>query len=172
MLESNNQAINQGVEQKVKSYLKHKFENIGGKFITVPEPYTSKTCPVCGKDGKFYVNTETGAFICFRASCDTQGGLRDLIKLLGDTENGVNIETSEKPREIQDPEPIALEPVEDYHKNLLEKYSPLEKYFAETRGYTVETVKGFKLGWDGRNILIPIFDEQGNLLETTGSGRP
>ena len=116
-------------------------------------------CPVCGESNKFYVNTETGAFICFRGSCDTQGGLKDLIKLLGDTEDKVSIEVSEIPREIQDPEPISPETVEGYHQSLLERYGSLEKYFTEKRGYTIETIKEFKLGCGGRCITIPIFNE-------------
>ena len=122
------------------------------------------TCPVCGKDDKFYVNTETGEYICFRASCDTKGGWKDLIKLLGDTEDKVSIEVSEIPREIQDPEPIPSEVVDKCHQTLLGIYNSLEKYFSEKRGYTIETIKEFRLGWGGRNILIPIFDEQGNCV--------
>ena len=122
------------------------------------------SCPVCGRENKFYVSVETGAFKCFRASCDTQGGCKDLIKLLGDTEDKVSIEVSEMPREIQDPEPISPETVEEYHQSLLERYGSLEKYFTEKRGYTIETIKEFKLGWGGCSITIPIFDEQGNCV--------
>jgi hypothetical protein len=121
-------------------------------------------CPVCGVSSKFYVNVETGAFICFRGSCGIQGGLKDLIKLLGDEGKEVDITVSEKPREIQDPEPITPEVVEEYHQALLKNYSPLEKYFTEKRGYTIETIKKFKLGWGGRSITIPIFDEKGNCV--------
>lgn len=45
----NNQAISQGCEQKVKGYIEYKFEAIGGSVRSIPEPYTSKTCPICGK---------------------------------------------------------------------------------------------------------------------------
>lgn len=145
----------------ILSYLDSK--NINYKLTSGNQEATFP-CPVCGGKNKFYVNVETGAFICFRGSCDTQGGLRDLIKLLGETEGGVNVETSEKPREIQDPEPIAIEVVEEYHKILLDRYGSFEKYFVEKRGYTLETIKKFKLGWDGRNITIPIFDEKGNCV--------
>lgn len=121
-------------------------------------------CPACGGKDKFYVNTEMGAFICHRASCDTQGGWKDLIKLLGDTEGEINIEVPERPRDIQDPEPISLETVEEYHQKLLAGYSSFEKYFTEKRGYSIETIKRFKLGWSGRSITIPILDEQGSCV--------
>lgn len=120
-------------------------------------------CPICGGD-KFYVNTETGAFICFRASCDTRGSWKDLVGLLGDTEGEINIEVPEKPREIQDPEPISPETVEEYHQSLLRGYISFEKYFTEKRGYTIETIKKFRLGWDNRCILIPIYNERGNCI--------
>lgn len=122
------------------------------------------SCPACGEKNKFYVNTETGAFICFRGSCDTQGGLKDLVKLLGDEGNEVNIKVSKRPREIQDPEPIAPEIVEEHHKILLDRYGSFEKYFTDKRGYTIETIKHFKLGWGNRCILIPIIDEKGNCV--------
>ncbi len=122
------------------------------------------TCPACGKANKFYVNTSTGAYICFRGSCDTQGGLKDLIELLGDSGKEVNIKVSKKPREIQDPEPIDPEVLEEYHKTLLERYSSFKDYLEGKRGYTIGTVKQFKLGWGNRSILIPIFDEKGNCV--------
>lgn len=121
-------------------------------------------CPACGKVNKFYVNTDTGAFICFRGSCDTQGGLKGLIELLGDKGKEVEIKTSKRPREIQNPEPIAPEIIEECHKTLLDRYSSFKSYLEDKRGYTIETVKQFKLGWGNRCLLIPIFDEKGNCV--------
>ena len=41
------------------------------------------SCPSCGgSPGKFSVNTETGAYICFLGSCGIRGSVKDLIKLL------------------------------------------------------------------------------------------
>ncbi len=121
-------------------------------------------CPVCGKINKFYVNTGTGAFICFRGSCETQGGLKDLIELLGDSGKEINIKVSKKPREIQDPEPIDIKVVEENHKTLLERYDSFKDYLEGKRGYSTETVKQFQLGWGNRSVLIPIFDEKGNCV--------
>mgnify|MGYP001564999919 FL=1 len=121
-------------------------------------------CPVCGEKGKFYVNTENGAFICFRGSCDTKGGWKDLVKLLGDSEGSINIDAQEEPRDIQDPEPIPSEIIEEYHQSLLNSYTSFEKYLTEKRGYTIETIKKFKLGWGNRCLLIPIYDEKGNCV--------
>jgi len=129
----------------------------GNKEATFP-------CPKCGEKNKFYVNVDTGAFICFRGSCDTQGGLKDLVELLGDKTSEVDIKTSDKAHEIKDPEPIPQEVIDEYHRILLERYESFKKYFTEERGYSVETVKQFKLGWGSQRILIPIFDEKGNCV--------
>ena len=44
----NNQSIVQHPEQKLLSYIRYKFEDIGGIVKTIPEAYTSRTCPYCG----------------------------------------------------------------------------------------------------------------------------
>jgi putative transposase len=43
----NNQQIQQNPEQKLKKYIVYKFEGMGGIVETVPEKYTSQTCPGC-----------------------------------------------------------------------------------------------------------------------------
>jgi len=48
----NNQAISQGPEQRLRKYFQYKMEDIGGRVVTVPEPYSSKTCPKCGARSK------------------------------------------------------------------------------------------------------------------------
>ncbi len=42
-----NQKISQNPEQKLKNYIKYKFEGISGQVNIVPEPYTSRKCPCC-----------------------------------------------------------------------------------------------------------------------------
>lgn len=44
----NNQKVVQHPEQRLLSYIKYKFEDIGGVVKTTPESYTSRTCPECG----------------------------------------------------------------------------------------------------------------------------
>lgn len=44
----NNQSIVQNPDQRLRKYIKYKFENTGGTVNLIPEPYTSKTCPNCG----------------------------------------------------------------------------------------------------------------------------
>jgi putative transposase len=43
----NNQQTQQNPEQKLKWYIKEKFESVTGRFEIIPEDYTTKTCPVC-----------------------------------------------------------------------------------------------------------------------------
>ena len=45
----NNQSIQQNPDQKLRKYVQDKFEVIGGTCSLVPEYYTSKTCPKCGR---------------------------------------------------------------------------------------------------------------------------
>jgi putative transposase len=45
----NNQKIAQYPEQQLLKYVQYKFEEIGGVVETTPEPYTSRTCLVCGE---------------------------------------------------------------------------------------------------------------------------
>ncbi|MGL5049648.1 MAG: DnaB-like helicase C-terminal domain-containing protein [Fusobacteriaceae bacterium] len=45
-----------------------------------------EVCPFCGKDkGKFYLQKDTGKFICHSASCGEKGGLKKLAEKLGIT---------------------------------------------------------------------------------------
>ncbi|KKQ74589.1 MAG: Transposase, IS605 OrfB family [Candidatus Woesebacteria bacterium GW2011_GWB1_38_5b] len=43
----NNQQVQQNPEQRIKSYVKEKFECISGQVNIVSEAYTSQTCPCC-----------------------------------------------------------------------------------------------------------------------------
>ena len=44
----NNQQVQQSPEQKLRNYVQYKFESVGGIVATVPEHYTTQTCPRCG----------------------------------------------------------------------------------------------------------------------------
>ncbi len=44
---ANNQKITQNPEQKLKEYIRYKFESVGGKCEIIPEYNTSRTCPSC-----------------------------------------------------------------------------------------------------------------------------
>lgn len=40
----------------------------------------------------------------------------------------------------------------------------LMRWFADKRGFTVETIETFQLGWDGERVTIPVRDEKGTLV--------
>lgn len=124
------------------------------------------TCPNCGaSNSKFYVNVETGAFICFRASCGIKGGPKKLIELLGGNSEETKLQVSERARNVQEPEPIPEEAVEDYYKNLLSHLPQLQDYFIKKRGYAKETLNRFRLGWDSQgHWVIPIRNEKGECV--------
>jgi len=48
---------------------------------------------------------------------------------------------------------------QQYHKALMGLTGPIRDMLRERRGITDETLKAFKLGWDGDRITIPIYDE-------------
>ena len=54
------QMVQQFPEQQLKKYVIEKFESIYGEAEVKPEPYTSQTCPICGKRHK----TSTRVYKC------------------------------------------------------------------------------------------------------------
>ena len=63
---NNNQKITQNPEQKLKNYIKYKFDDISGRTNIVPEPYTSQTCPCCGTRKK----QQNRRYICENENCE------------------------------------------------------------------------------------------------------
>jgi putative transposase len=69
-----NQVITQNPEQKLRKFIKYKFESTGGIERQIPEPYTSVTCPSCGKHN----STKTRNYKCscnFRYDRDGVGSV-------------------------------------------------------------------------------------------------
>jgi len=58
--------------------------------------------------------------------------------------------------------PLNPQLVEEYHAKLL-KAPEVLNWIIEKRGLTIETIKRFKIGWDGLRNTIPIYDENGVL---------
>ena len=51
-----------------------------------------------------------------------------------------------------------------YHNTLMNLTGPIRDVLVERRGLVDETLKTFKLGWDGERITIPIYDEYNTLV--------
>ena len=109
-----------------------------------------KYCPQCkgggGDKETFSVNLETGAFKCFRASCDYHGHFVELARDFGFK---LDDEQERKYRKLPQPKieskPKAIE-------------------WLEKRGISSDVVKRYKITVqkDNDNILVfPFYDEQG-----------
>ena len=109
-----------------------------------------KYCPQCQGGGKdketFSVNLETGAFKCFRSSCDYHGHFVELARDFGFKLEDEKQKTYRKlPQPKIESKPKAIE-------------------WLEKRGIDADVVKKYKITVqkDNENILVfPFYDEQG-----------
>src|SRR4030042_2444368 len=109
-------------------------------------------CPLCGAGpGHFYINEAKQVFYCQK--CGERGHLLSLKKRLGDLPSISHISDYSKSK--TPPKTIDLSVIERYHKELLENPAALS-YLIE-RGFTLETIKKFKLGFKEGSITIPCF---------------
>lgn len=53
---------------------------------------------------------------------------------------------------------------QEYHKVLMNLTGPIRDVLRDRRGLTDETLRLFKLGWDGERVTIPIYDEYNTLV--------
>lgn len=133
------------IEQDIIEYLKTKgcqFKQQGGEYLT--------DCPFCGKPQKLSVNPEKGVWRCW--VCNEVGNIWKLKKFYGD----INIREF-IPKKIKYKHP-AKTTDQKYHKALLENKKALD-YLMNERGFTIETIKKFKLGRDNQNIAIPYYQK-------------
>lgn len=133
-------------------------EASGGRELNI-------ACPWCGggekHDNNFFVNATTGNFMCFRASCDVKGNFKNLLEKLELPLDTPVILSEDKPEEWNEVAPIDESVVEEYHQRLLKMLPTdqgLQEYLHKKRGYTIDTIKKFKIGWgDKRNLVVPIY---------------
>ena len=104
----------------------------------------------------FTANIRTGLFKCHNPSCEANGGgnINKFLKMMG-TEDADKILRSLKAGIEKD---LVPKEITKKHKALLETPSIL-KFLSTHAGITLDTVKKFKLGWDGVRIWIPIYVE-------------
>jgi hypothetical protein len=103
------------------------------------------------------VNKETGVWKCF-GSCDEGGNIfqfhaRMFKMSLAKTEKDILIKLGEY--KIIDPSIV------DEHHKLLLKSKPMLQFLTERRGLTLETIVNRKLGCDQERVYIPVYDEDG-----------
>src|ERR1044072_4028043 len=101
-----------------------------------------KTCPYCGKVGKFSLNNLTGAFQCFSAGCMKQGHYFGLLRDQGDS-------VQSGPRsDYQAPVIRKAWPLSDFVKfeQALLANDAAMRYLQVERGLTLDTIKKWHLG--------------------------
>lgn len=115
----------------------------------------------------FSFNLKTGLFKCFVASCSAfdGGSVFDFEILV----SGSDFRTAQKKLaeltgidlpEIKPPIPEGF--VTQYHEAFLLNQD-LRDFFHTKRGISLETLRLYKIGWNGDRVTIPIYDEN-NLL--------
>ncbi len=101
----------------------------------------------------FSVNVQTGLFLCHAAHCGKKGNRKMFESLLA---NPTDAAVAGGP---------ALDEslVNAYHRVLL-RSETIMSYLTTNKGLTKETIEKYKLGFDAERILIPIYDEDGKLV--------
>jgi len=115
--------------------------------------YSIKNCPFCGNDNwKFYMNYENneknGLWDC--KVCGESGNIYMLEAKLG----GISDITSFSSL-FKNKKPLDIKILEEKEKNLEKNKEALE-YLTKTRGFSIETIKKFRIGLEDNDwILIP-----------------
>lgn len=102
------------------------------------------------------INLTTGKWKCYTPSCPGHagGGWKKFEELLtGKIPSAGDIK----------PPPIDPAAIQAFHEVLLASKTPMAM-LKEKRGYTDETIKRFKLGYDGTRVLIPIYSQDGSIV--------
>lgn len=109
---------------------------------------------VLHKDGSpsLGINLFNGKWKCFAAVCPGHkgGGYKKFAALIAGEIPGVAVKNS----------PIDPSVVDGYHQILLKSPQMLDRLITK-RGYNIETIKAFRLGFDSERVWIPILDAEG-----------
>ena len=132
---------------EIENYLQSK----GWEFKFVKGDFILSDCPLnrCGPN-HFYISADKEIFHCFK--CDERGTFLNLKYRLGDIPKIVNASNyfgSKLPKKT-----IDLSIIEKYHQELLGNI-PALSYLEDQRGFTLDTIKKFKLGFHDGCIIIP-----------------
>jgi hypothetical protein len=108
------------------------------------------------------VNFKTQQWFCF--SCDRGGGLQVLMRQKNewrDAPNGSVVAVGRKSTRSEDlPDPAR---VDGWHSALVSSPDRLE-WFEYKRGILTETLRKHNIGWDGSRYTIPVYDENGQIV--------
>ncbi len=115
------------------------------------------------------VNLQKGVYYC--NTCHSKGNIHTIYKHLE------NKSSEEAWFDLGDalklPRPDGTKParpdiepglIQEYHSALMKLTGPLREVLRVRRGLTDDTLKKFRLGWDGERLTIPIYDEYNTLV--------
>jgi hypothetical protein len=115
------------------------------------------------------VNVSKGVYYC--NSCHSKGNIHTMLRKLDGLSNeeawfqlGDALKIT-RPDGTKPTRP-EIEPglAQVYHRALMKLTGPIRDVLRDRRGLTDETLRRFKLGWDGDRITIPIYDEFNTLV--------
>lgn len=130
-------------------------------------PFSSLHAGSADNTPSFTVNLLKGLYYC--QTCHSRGNAHTLYKHLYSLSNEeawnqmgarLGLESPNiKPEKYIDTSLVAT-----YHTNLMNLTGPIRDILKTRRGLTDETLKRFRVGWDGDRITIPIYDEYNTLV--------
>ena len=121
------------------------------------------------KNPSLTVNLTKGVYYC--NTCHSKGNVHTMLRTL----EGLSSEEAwfQLGDSLKIPRPDGTKPTRPdiepglaqyYHKVLMNLTGPIRDMLHDRRGLTDETLRKFKLGWDGDRITIPIYDEFNTLV--------
>jgi DNA primase len=121
----------------------------------------------------FYINKNTGLWICFNPSCAKRGSIRDLMEFFGDKKPLIKEHSlSEIQKLLVEDEPPQAEDWDASLESIRLKFPGDEEkceYFIN-RGFSTETLQYFEIGFSSkrRRFVIPARNEQSRLVGFIG----
>lgn len=115
------------------------------------------------------INLEKNTWHCM--GCGRSGTVKSLLRFLKDEgpppNNVTSLEAERMKRRPADAKPTLPLPnvaqIEGWHERLLGNSKVIE-YLTDKRGIDVPTLQQFKIGWNGKRIIIPVYDVDDQLV--------
>lgn len=127
-------------------------------------------CLWCGKE-KLYIHSRHAGFVCFSASCGMKGKHTFLLEKLSiPADTPIEHEVVEKEAYVSPP-PIDKEVIDDLTTNLFAHPEYID-YLKTKRGLSIDSIKKFKLGLQGRDLIIPVFNTDGDCINLKCRSNP
>lgn len=157
--------------------IKAVLDGIGVEVVSETHKVFASYCPFHSNRDTyaFAVNKDSGAFICFNPSCGRSGSFVQLVQALSDRNEQEALRFIEKKGgevqfnistfldDMMKTDELPLFPqmkVEELHNNLLN--SPRAIEYMEGRGFTLDTLKHFEVGYSEERdmIVVPAHDHK------------